>query len=469
MKNISLKVLAFLFVALSLNLNAQNEDNPWAISVGVSAIDFYPVGNHDGDQFFSGDNFEDFFSVKDHWNISPTVSYVSFGRYLKNNLSLTFTGTVNNIEKYGSESVDNLSYYNLSGRFTYSLAELFNTNKLEPFLGIGGGYSWLDEGPFNSNGYVDSSTLNGIGSFNTTFGLSYWVSDFIGFTLQSTYNYIMPKDTNIVQQHFTHSAGLSVRFGGKDTDGDGIYDKNDACPDVAGLETFNGCPDTDGDGVQDSEDSCPEIVGIPDYAGCPDSDGDGVSDNKDRCPDVSGIESMGGCPDSDGDGITDAKDNCPDTVGVRGNRGCPWPDTDGDSVLDKDDKCPDEAGPASNGGCPEIEKILSSYAKTINFDYGKSAIKDEVVEALQGIVALIKEYPNAEFVVEGHTDSIGSESFNQTLSEERAASIVAFLVSNGIDTARLTAVGFGETSPISEDSTKEGMAQNRRVEIKLAN
>ena len=178
---------------------------------------------------------------------------------------------------------------------------------------------------------------------------------------------------------------------------------------------------------------------------------------------------MGGCPDSDGDGITDAKDNCPDTVGVRGNRGCPWPDTDGDSVLDKDDKCPDEAGPASNGGCPEIEKILSSYTKTINFDYGKSVIKDEVVEALQGIVALIKEYPNAEFVVEGHTDSIGSESFNQTLSEERAASIVAFLVSNGIDTARLTAVGFGETSPISEDSTKEGMAQNRRVEIKLAN
>ena len=77
--------------------------------------------------------------------------------------------------------------------------------------------------------------------------------------------------------------------------------------------------------------------------------------------------------------------------------------------------------------------------------------------------------PNAEFIVEGHTDSIGSESFNQTLSEERAASIVAFLVSNGIDTARLTAVGFGETSPISEDSTKEGMAQNRRVEIKLAN
>jgi hypothetical protein len=62
----------------------------------------------------------------------------------------------------------------------------------------------------------------------------------------------------ITKMLFQHSAGLIFKFGGKDTDGDGIFDKDDACPDVAGLKEFNGCPDTDGDGIQDSADSCPD-------------------------------------------------------------------------------------------------------------------------------------------------------------------------------------------------------------------
>jgi hypothetical protein len=56
--------------------------------------------------------------------------------------------------------------------------------------------------------------------------------------------------------------GLTFKFGGKDTDGDGIYDKDDACPEVAGLKEFNGCPDTDGDGIQDSADACPDVFGL---------------------------------------------------------------------------------------------------------------------------------------------------------------------------------------------------------------
>jgi hypothetical protein len=73
---------------------------------------------------------------------------------------------------------------------------------------------------------------------------------------------------------FQHTAGLTFKFGGKDTDGDGIYDKDDACPDVAGLKEFNGCPDTDGDGIQDSADACPDVFGLAALNGCPDTDGD---------------------------------------------------------------------------------------------------------------------------------------------------------------------------------------------------
>ena len=474
MKNNLFKVLALVMFFISANTNAQSEENPWQVSVGMTAIDFYPVGNHEpGQELFSGDTFEDMFNVSDHWNISPSLSYLTIGRYLDNNFSLNLSGTYNQIEKYGSQKVDNLDYFNLSLGVDYSLAGPLNLNKIEPTFGVGAGYTWLEEGPFNSNGNGDSNEVNSTGSFNTSLGLTYWANDYIGLSLKTTYNYVMPDNTDLVQQHFRHSLGLTVRFGGSDTDGDGIQDKKDACPDVPGLEAFNGCPDTDGDGIQDSEDSCPDAAGLAEFKGCPDTDGDGVSDNNDRCPNVAGLSDMAGCPDTDGDGITDMRDGCPSEAGPRGNRGCPWPDSDGDSVADKDDKCPNEVGTVANDGCPEtpsedVQATLASYAKTINFDYGKTSIKEEANKTLQAIVEILVQYPNANFVVEGHTDSVGSTAFNQKLSEQRAAVIVDFLTSNGVDASRLSSVGFGETSPVSSNDTKEGMAQNRRVEVKLA-
>ena len=475
MKNFNLKIIVFLLAALTTNMNAQNEENPWKISLGLSAVDFYPVGYHQpGQELFSGDNLEEFYNTQDHWNVPTMANYLSIGKYLKNNFSFALGGSYNSISRYGSERVDDLKYVNINGSLNYSLAKLFKLNSFEPFVGLGGGYSWLEEGPYNSNNSGSSSAMNGIGSINFPVGISYWFSDHLGLTYQATFNYVMPDDTNIVQQHYRHSLSVDFRFGGTDTDGDGIYDKNDACPNVAGIAAFSGCPDSDGDGIQDSEDTCPQTAGLAEYSGCPDTDGDGVSDDKDRCPKVAGLSEMAGCPDSDGDGITDQRDTCPNSAGPRGNRGCPWPDTDGDNVVDKDDKCPNEAGTLANNGCPElpsekVQAMLSSYAKTINFDYGKSSIQEAANETLQAIVAILIEYPKANFIIAGHTDSIGSEKFNQTLSEERAASIVEFLTSNGVDPNRLSSIGFGETSPITSNDTKDGMAQNRRVEVKLDN
>uniref|UniRef100_UPI003519A875 OmpA family protein n=1 Tax=Xanthomarina gelatinilytica TaxID=1137281 RepID=UPI003519A875 len=234
---------------------------------------------------------------------------------------------------------------------------------------------------------------------------------------------------------------------------------------------FNGCPDTDGDGIEDSKDECPNEAGLAEFNGCPDTDGDGIPDNKDNCPTVAGPKELNGCPDADGDGIADKDDKCPNEAGPAANNGCPWPDRDGDGVADKDDLCPDKVGTVANQGCPEVteavQKSLNAYAKTILFDTGKSSIKEQSAEVLQNIIAILKEYPNAKFNIEGHTDSVGSEALNMKLSKERASSVMNYLISNGVASNRLTHEGYGESRPIDSNKTRAGRANNRRVEINL--
>jgi OmpA-OmpF porin, OOP family len=139
----------------------------------------------------------------------------------------------------------------------------------------------------------------------------------------------------------------------KDTDNDGISDKMDKCPDVAGLKQFEGCPDTDGDGITDAADTCPKDKGLPAMNGCPDTDGDGIVDKDDACPADKGSAALGGCPDKDEDGIADKDDKCPDVKGLAGMQGCP--DTDGDGITDAADKCPRKAGVAALQGCPDAD------------------------------------------------------------------------------------------------------------------
>jgi len=92
--------------------------------------------------------------------------------------------------------------------------------------------------------------------------------------------------------------------------------------------------DSDGDGVADNVDLCPQIAGLAEMSGCPDGDGDGIADYQDKCPDRAGLESLGGCPDFDGDGIADDEDKCPDQPGTVANGGCPNTDRDNDGVSD---------------------------------------------------------------------------------------------------------------------------------------
>ncbi len=259
----------------------------------------------------------------------------------------------------------------------------------------------------------------------------------------------------------------------RDKDKDGLQDKDDACPLVAGPVENNGCPwkDTDGDGTLDKDDECPNVTGPQENKGCPwkDTDNDGILDKDDECPEIPGLAEYNGCPDTDGDGLVDKEDRCPQNAGSIENKGCP--DTDGDTLVDIDDSCPKKAGPISNYGCPEItdtvQKQLNDYARTILFDTGKATIKSESVSTMVDIIQILNEYPSANFTVEGHTDSVGSMTTNQKLSEARANTVRDFLINEGIAATRLNAIGYGEEKPIASNATRSGRKQNRRVEINL--
>ena len=175
--------------------------------------------------------------------------------------------------------------------------------------------------------------------------------------------------------------------------------------------------------------------------------------------------------DEDGDGVADSVDHCKNEAGPAENNGCPWPDRDGDTVLDKDDQCPDVVGTVANNGCPEVteevQKTLNEFGRTILFDTGKASIKAESIPVLNSIISILNEYPSDRFEIAGHTDSSGNAESNQKLSEARATAVRDFFIANGINRARLTAKGYGETKPIASNSTAAGQAQNRRTEINL--
>ena len=234
----------------------------------------------------------------------------------------------------------------------------------------------------------------------------------------------------------------------KDRDNDGVLDVDDKCPDVAGLASLQGCPDRDGDGITDAEDKCPDVPGLARYQGCP-------------------------IPDRDKDGINDEVDKCPDVPGIARYQGCPIPDTDGDGVNDEEDKCINEKGPASNFGCPviseDIIKRVNLAAKNVFFATASDKLLAQSNKRLNDVVTILNENPTYKVQIDGHTDFQGNDDYNLDLSNRRAASVKAYLVSKGIAEARLSSMGYGETKPVADNKTAKGRAENRRVEMTLSN
>ncbi len=459
MKHLNKVAIAFIMLfAFTLSSQAQNENNRWGIFLGVNAVDFYPTGEGMApDYLMSSENFlGDFFNTEDHWNTVASMTTIRVGYYVGQDLSVRGAFNFNRISKIGDTRPEStLSYVALDGDLIYSFNRLLNSGRFDPYLGAGLGYYWLDD--------------SGAATFNSTLGLDIRLTRQLFFSVETSYKQAFDGGRLDL---FQHTAGIKFNFGGKDTDGDGIYDDKDKCPEVPGLEEFEGCPDTDGDGITDAEDSCPDVAGSPDMMGCPDADGDGIADKDDECPEVAGTKEFKGCADSDGDGVPNNVDQCPEENGPKANKGCPWPDTDGDGVADKDDMCPEVAGTSADKGCPEVteevQKELNEFAKVINFQSGKTYITDYSKNILDTkVIPILNEYPNANFVIEGHTDSTGSKKINQRISDERAAAVKEYLQTHGVAKERLTSKGYGPDRPIASNKTAKGRKENRRVEINL--
>ncbi len=145
-------------------------------------------------------------------------------------------------------------------------------------------------------------------------------------------------------------------------------------------------------------------------------------------------------------------------------------DSDGDGVIDPNDKCPGTpAGVKVNAeGCPEVGATLLSL-QGVNFDTDSAKLKAESTSILDQAVNVLNQQVGVSVRVEGHTDSRGSDAYNMTLSDKRARSVVVYLVSKGIDAARLTSAGMGESAPVAPNDSAANMAKNRRVDLVVTN
>ncbi|MEM0909977.1 MAG: OmpA family protein [Pseudomonadota bacterium] len=209
----------------------------------------------------------------------------------------------------------------------------------------------------------------------------------------------------------------------------------------------------------------------------PDSDGDGVRDPMDRCPDTppgTVVDETGCNADLDGDGVLNTIDECPDTpLGTEvDDVGCPLngADADGDGVIDAKDECPDT--PVNNQvnevGCTLLEEKEISIELEILFANNSSFIENPRAFNIGEFADFMRQYPETIAEIQGHTSAPGTDEYNQWLSEQRATKVRALLINEyDIDESRLTAVGYGESRLKFLDNTEEAHGYNRRIEAKV--
>ncbi len=211
-----------------------------------------------------------------------------------------------------------------------------------------------------------------------------------------------------------------------------------------------------------------------------DTDGDGIIDALDHCPQTPPAQAVDrfGCPnDADGDGVPDSDDRCPDTVPqVKVDpRGC-GRDGDGDGVFDGIDRCPETpAGVAVDAeGCRPAEPAPAAVEEpetlelSLRFHTGSCRLLPGNRRELARGIRFLQRHAVDEIVVEGHTDSVGPADYNLILSRKRAEVVAGMLrQALGDKVPRLQVIGFGESRPVADNATQQGRERNRRVVLRL--
>jgi len=377
--------------------------------------------------------------------------------------------------------------------YSYAISQNFL-----PYAGVGLSYFFFN--PQNTNGQLLYNNRNSVYDkktlgFDADLGFSIPLGEQISLDVNSSLHFLFTDYFDDIavgkNKDFFSSVSLGISYvfiSNLDSDGDGIADDKDLCPNTPPGVTVDefGCPlDTDGDGVPDYLDNCPNTPkGMKvDKNGCIiDSDNDGVPDTLDKCPNTPRGMHVNefGCPDTDGDGVFDNDDKCPDTPkGVAVDKtGCPI-DSDGDGVPDYLDKCPDtpKGERVDKNGCPpeapktetggeriKSETTIILPADDIFFD-NRSEIKPEAYKELDDAVVQLKKYPNTYWRIEGHMDSQGPDQWIRSMSSKRAEAIYYYFISHGLAASKFTIYGLGDKFPIANNTTEEGRAKNRRIAI----
>jgi len=313
-----------------------------------------------------------------------------------------------------------------------------NYNRIMPELTLGVNFRPADWAKFYLSHTLSTRCASTLGlGINLQAGPVnfYIISDFVPLSYVKAQNFDKAIDNTIIpyrSNRFNVQTGLAFTFGSsKDDDRDGVSNKRDKCPDTDIDMLMARCP-----GKKRAS-----VVG---RAGCILGDAhDGVANCYDKCPDTpEGVTvDKNGCPiDTDGDGVPDYQDDCPTVKGVKENRGCP--------AVKK-----------------EVLKVFKQALHGIQFDSGKSTIKPVSFGILNMVVDIMRNNPEYNLIIAGHTDSQGNDDFNMTLSDNRAAAVRQYLIDKGVSSDRLQSKGYGETKPVATNKTAAGRAQNRRVEF----
>jgi len=443
-------VLAFLFLlpmAVEAQKKAPAERGPWEVSAFMGSFDDDYEFDPNGSDVFLDPDQNLLFGLGLNYHF-PMGFYVgASGRYVPLDLRPQTGG------------ITDLNSYFFSGNLGYTLP-LHERFDIYAQAGLTGASFNPDEG--------DSEVDVG---FTYGGGARLYVMENIALTADYRMTQIPTALEDVTQSvagiaadetfwGYSITGGISYFFGSKDSDGDGVKDADDACPDTPmNVEVdARGCPvDSDGDGVADYLDNCPDTPTGAEVnsQGCPlDSDNDGVFNGLDRCPNTPAGATVDadGCPmDSDNDGVYDGLDRCPDTPrGTEVDReGCPLPEPEPE---------------------PEPEPRVFNF-QDVNFEFDSAALTEQGRANLRAVGDTLATLGSVDILVEGHTDNIGSEEYNMDLSQRRGESVRNFLVENfaQLTAGQFTVRGFGESRPVGDNSTEEGRQMNRRVDIIIRN
>ncbi len=451
-------------------------------------------------------SFSDYENSDLGWLASVKLDYY-FKTHSKSIFGIGLNGGIQNLTAknnyLGLPEKFNTGVFNGGFEIIYSYA----LGNVLPFISVGSSFYLFDFSTKNIKSRFYDITNGGknnsieVEGFT---GLKYRIAENTAIDLKLGYHQVLNDNIDAIAtgkyNDFFVTAGIGISYAlwkRIDSDNDGIPDNIDKCPYEA----------EDLDGYQD-EDGCPDI----------DNDKDGIIDIKDGCPnakeDFDGFQDSDGCPDvdNDGDGILDVIDKCPnkkeDFDGFQDKDGCPDIDNDNDGILDVNDKCPNEAeifnGYKDDDGCPDEvptyipqKKYRPKKRKTIKikpktkkkketkiieekknipsrfllrgesiFISGSSQIKSSAFNKLNGIAEKIKSDPYSQWDIEAHVDKANSAAEALKLSRSQALAVKRYLISQGIPSENLRAIGMGDSVPIASNNSVYGRMKNRRIIIR---